>query len=43
MFDYDAAFTNTNSVAFPDTKGIDASGPSATDGTEFVEIMEATR
>lgn len=32
-------FTNTNNVAFPDTESINASGPTATDGTEFVKVM----
>lgn len=39
MVDYDTVFTNTNSVAFPDTEAVNASGPSATDGTEFVKLM----
>lgn len=37
--DSDAAFTNTNGVAFPDNEAVNASGPSATDGTEFVKLM----
>lgn len=39
MIDYVASFTNTDSVAFPDTAAVNASGPSATDGTEFVKLM----
>lgn len=38
MRDFFTAYTNTNAVAFPDTEGINASGPSETDGTEFVKI-----
>ncbi len=38
MQDYAAAFTNF-SGAFPDILAINASGPSATDGTEFVSNM----
>lgn len=30
-------FANTNGLAFPDTLAVNASGPSATDGTEFVK------
>ncbi len=33
------AFTNTNNVAFPDTEGVNASGPLTIDGTEFVKAM----
>lgn len=39
MVDYFTVFTNTNAVAFPDTEAVNASGPSATDGTEFVKLM----
>jgi len=39
MINYLSSFTNTNGVAFPDTLGINASGPSATDGTEFVKLF----
>lgn len=38
MQDYAAAFTNF-SGAFPDILAINASGPSATDGTEFISDM----
>jgi len=34
-----ATFTNQNGVAFPDSEAINASGPSATDGTEFIKVM----
>lgn len=34
-----AAFINTNGVVFPDTEAVNASGPSATDGTEFVKNL----
>jgi hypothetical protein len=37
--DSDAAFTNTDNVAFPNNAAVNASGPSATDGTEFVKLM----
>jgi hypothetical protein len=37
--DSNAAFTNTNSVAFPDNEAVNASGGAATDGTEFVKLM----
>lgn len=36
---YKTAFTNTNNIAFPDTEAVNASGPTATDGTEFVKIL----
>jgi hypothetical protein len=39
MINYLASFVNTNSVAFPDTEAINATGPSTTDGTEFVKLM----
>lgn len=35
--DASVAFANTNGVVFPDTEAINASGPSATDGTEYVK------
>lgn len=38
MRDFFTAYTNTNGVVFPDTEGVNASGPSETDGTEFVDI-----
>ena len=38
MRDPNTAFTNTNGVPFPNTEAINASGPSTTDGTEFVKI-----
>ncbi len=34
-----ATFVNTNGAAFPNTEGKNATGPSATDGTEFVKAM----
>jgi len=37
--DAQSAFVNTNNVAFPDTESVNASGPTATDGTEFVKVM----
>lgn len=37
--DAEASFTNTNNVAFPDTEAVNATGASATDGTEFVKVM----
>jgi hypothetical protein len=37
--DAQAAFTNTNNVAFPDTEAVNATGAQATDGTEFVKVM----
>ena len=39
MIDYLASFANTDGSAFPDTLAINATGPSATDGTEFVKLM----
>ena len=39
MISYLAAFINTDGVVFPNTKAINSSGPSTTDGTEFVKIM----
>ena len=35
--DAQSAFTNTNGVAFPNTEAVNASGPTATDGTEYVK------
>lgn len=37
--DSNVAFINTDGSAFPDNKSVNASGPSATDGTEFVKLM----
>lgn len=37
--DSNVAFVNTNTVAFPDNEGVNATGPAATDGTEFVKVM----
>lgn len=39
MINYLSSFTNTDGASFPDTKGINASGAGATDGTEFVKIF----
>ncbi len=39
MINYLASFTNTDGASFPDTAAINATGPSATDGTEFVKLM----
>jgi hypothetical protein len=39
MLNFFTFFTNTNGVVFPGTLAINASGPSATDGTEFVKGM----
>lgn len=39
MIDYKATFTNTDGANFPNTKAVNASGPSATDGTEFIKAM----
>lgn len=39
MIDYLASFTNTNSVAFPDTEAVNVSAPGAGDGTEFVALL----
>lgn len=38
MRDFKTAYTNSDGVDFPDTTGVNASSPSATDGTEFVKI-----
>lgn len=37
--DSNVAFVNTNGSAFPNNEAVNASGPSATDGTEFVKTM----
>lgn len=37
--DSDVGFVNTNGAAFPDNESVNASGPTATDGTEFVKLM----
>jgi len=37
--DSNVAFVNTNGAAFPNNEGVNASGPTAVDGTEFVKIM----
>lgn len=37
--DPNATFVNTNNVAFPDNESVNASGPTSTDGTEFVKLM----
>lgn len=39
MIDYLASFTNTDLGVFPDTFAVNASGPSATDGTEYVKLF----
>lgn len=39
MINYLAQFINTNGLAFPDTLTVNASGPSATDGTEVTKNM----
>ena len=39
MIDYLAVFANTNGLPFPGTLGVNASGPSATDGTEYVKAF----
>ncbi len=39
MINYFSVFINTNGLAFPNTLAVNASGPSATDGTEFVKAM----
>jgi hypothetical protein len=39
MIDYSVGFTYTNAVAFPGTKGVNASTPTSLDGTEFVALM----
>ena len=37
--DSNAAFVNTDNAPFPNNKSVNASGPTATDGTEFVKTM----
>lgn len=37
--DSDVAFVNTNGVAFPNNEAVNATGPTATDGTEFVKNL----
>lgn len=37
MKDFSLSHTNTNGSSFPDTAAINATGPSATDGTEFIK------
>lgn len=39
MINYLVSFTNTNSVAFPDTEAVNVSAPGAGDGTEFVAAL----
>jgi hypothetical protein len=39
MINYLSSLINTNGLAFPNTLAVNASGPSATDGTEFVKLM----
>lgn len=39
MIDYDASFTFTDGAVFPDTAAVNASIPSAQDGTEFTKAM----
>ena len=39
MIDYKTEFVNTDGVNFPNTKSVNASGPSATDGTELVKLL----
>lgn len=39
MINYLSSFTNTDGASFPDTAFINATGPSATDGTEFVKLF----
>lgn len=39
MKDYSTTFTNTQGGAFPATTGKNASSPTSTDGTEFVQAM----
>jgi len=39
MIDYQTSFANTDTVAFPNTAAVNASGAGATDGTEFVKIF----
>ncbi len=37
--DSNAAFVNTDGAAFPANKSVNATGPTAVDGTEFVKLM----
>lgn len=37
--DASVAFVNTNGAGFPNTESVNASGPTATDGTEFIKAM----
>ena len=39
MINYQASFTNTNGLAFPNTLTVNATGPSATDGTELIKLF----
>lgn len=39
MKDYSLLVTNTNGSTFPNTEAVNASGPTATDGTEFVKAF----
>lgn len=39
MINYLASFVNTDGASFPDTLGKNATGPAATDGTEFVKLF----
>jgi len=39
LIDYFATFAYTNGLAFPNTLAINASGPGATDGTEFIKAF----
>lgn len=39
MLDYLSTFTNTNSLAFPNTAAVNSSGGATTDGTEFIASM----
>ena len=37
--DASVALTNTNAIAFPGTEAVNASGPTAVDGTEYVKVL----
>lgn len=39
MKDYSVLVTNTNGSIFPNTEAVNASGPTATDGTEFIKAF----
>lgn len=39
MKDYSVSLTNTDGSAFPNTKAVNASSPTATDGTEYVKVL----